>query len=217
MANVTHRPSEINVVNMPSIPHTEIPYNRNVNYDNPANDGRANITEDTNVEDDAVKKENELLAQKIKEQKKILRKKIETVLEILKNLGYCIIENEDMLNLSVPFFRGSILYEEDIIDDIIRIYGYNHLEDGDFVDPKVYERENNLFHRKFETGLYKIRSKLANNGMVELVTYPFMKKENAGYFSEVNDELDVINPIISDFSHMRPNMPMISKISFFAS
>jgi phenylalanyl-tRNA synthetase beta chain len=41
---------------------------------------------------------------------------------------------------------------------------------------------------------------------VELVAYSFTNRKDSSYFSEINDELDLINPIISDFSHMRQSM-----------
>ncbi|MDR2077895.1 MAG: phenylalanine--tRNA ligase subunit beta [Rickettsiales bacterium] len=126
--------------------------------------------------------------------------------KILKALGYNIAMDKDSLDLIVPSHRGSIECAEDVIDDIIRIYGYENLRDGDFVDTKIYEKKDNLFHRKLEESLYKIRKKLASGGLMEIITYSFTNKEDSSYFSKINDELDLLNPIISDFSHMRQNM-----------
>ncbi|MDR1494739.1 MAG: phenylalanine--tRNA ligase subunit beta [Rickettsiales bacterium] len=133
------------------------------------------------------------------------------VLRILKSLGYGVAKkagdrSADVMVLEIPLFRNNIVCAEEIIDDLIRIYGYHNLLDGDFIDQKVHEKEDSHFHRKFEDNLQRIRKKLASNGLMELVTYSFLRKEDSGYFSKVNDELDLINPIISDFSHMRQNM-----------
>jgi phenylalanyl-tRNA synthetase beta chain len=128
---------------------------------------------------------------------------------ILKSLGYSIEKEDargDSIVLKVPLFRNCIECREDIIDDIIRIYGYANLFDGDFMDPIIHEKEDSLFNRKFEDNLYRIRKRLAANGMTELITYSFLKKEDCSYFSEINEDLDLINPIISDFSHMRQNL-----------
>ncbi|MDR1425617.1 MAG: phenylalanine--tRNA ligase subunit beta [Rickettsiales bacterium] len=130
---------------------------------------------------------------------------------ILKSLGYSIEaetkkDGDDSLLLEVPSFRRGIECKEEVIDDIIRIYGYDNLIDGDFTDSEIYETENSLFYRKFEDNLHRIRKRLMSNGMTELVTYSFLRKKDCSYFSEAREDLDLINPIISDFSHMRQNM-----------
>ncbi|MDR2778581.1 MAG: phenylalanine--tRNA ligase subunit beta [Rickettsiales bacterium] len=128
------------------------------------------------------------------------------IVKILKALGYGVSSTKDFMNLTVPSHRTSIECAEDVIDDIIRIYGYENLRDGDFMDANVYEKKDNLFHKKFEESLHRVRKKLVSDGLVELITYSFTNREDSSYFSELKDELDLINPITSDFSHMRQNM-----------
>ncbi|MDR2777576.1 MAG: phenylalanine--tRNA ligase subunit beta [Rickettsiales bacterium] len=137
---------------------------------------------------------------------KIARKNVD---RILKSLGYGVEKEEgrgDSMILKIPLFRNVVECREDVIDDIIRIYGYANLSDGDFMDPVVHEKEDSLFYRGLEDSLYRVRKRLAGNGMVELITYSFLRREDCSYFSEVNEELDLINPIISDLSHMRQNL-----------
>ncbi|MDR3078529.1 MAG: phenylalanine--tRNA ligase subunit beta [Rickettsiales bacterium] len=133
------------------------------------------------------------------------------VTRILKSLGYGLTggtggRSSETLVLTTPPFRSGIDCAEEVIDDLIRIYGYDNLLDDDFIDPKVYGKEANGFQRKFEDNLHRIRKRLVSNGMTELITYSFLRKKDSAYFSEVNDDLDLINPITSDFSHLRQNM-----------
>ncbi|MDR1499161.1 MAG: phenylalanine--tRNA ligase subunit beta [Rickettsiales bacterium] len=139
---------------------------------------------------------------------KVLGLKIDRkdIISILKRFDYTIEENDDVLKLGIPLYKNNILVREDIIDDIIRIYGYDKLKNRDFVDVNIFEKEGNLFDKKFEDKLYQIRQKLISNGFVELITYSFLNEKDDSNFCEINGELNLINPIISDLSHMRQSM-----------
>lgn len=128
------------------------------------------------------------------------------VLNILENLQYKIKKDGDNLMITVPHYKNNIIVKEDIIDDVVRIYGYDKLNNDNFTDVNVFEKEGNLFTRKYEEKLYQIRQKLAGNGLVELISYSFLDKRDDEMFVEVNDELDILNPIIADLSHMRQNL-----------
>ena len=128
------------------------------------------------------------------------------IIDILKKHEYEISRKSDILQLKVPTYKNNTIYKEDVIDDIIRIYGYDKLENIDFLDNKIFIKDGNLFVKKFEEKLYKIRQILASNGIIELITYSFLKKEYDILFREFKDELDVINPITLDLSHMRQNL-----------
>lgn len=128
------------------------------------------------------------------------------ILNILNTFGYKIIDNNNYLSLEVPLYKNNIIVKEDIIDDIVRIYGYDKLKNEDFMDTKIFEKDGNLFNKKIEDKLYKVRQKLIINGFIELITYSFLNKKDDSYFAKINNELDLINPITSDLSHMRQSM-----------
>jgi phenylalanyl-tRNA synthetase beta chain len=139
---------------------------------------------------------------------KVLGLKIEKtdILEILKKFNYEIVDKGDVLNLKVPFYKNNIIVKEDIIDDIIRMYGYDKLKDDDFINTDVFEKNGNLFEKKFENKLYQVRQKLVTNGITELLTYSFLNEEDDSNFCEINRELNILNPIISELSHLRQSL-----------
>ena len=56
----------------------------------------------------------------------------ETVKSILKDLEIEVLsEQDDQLLLSIPTYRVDVLRDVDVIEDILRIYGYNNVEIGD--------------------------------------------------------------------------------------
>ncbi len=128
------------------------------------------------------------------------------ILNILEKLNYKTTIKDNIISVIVPYYKNNIIVKEDVIDDIIRIYGYDKLENNDFTDVKSFEKDGNLFDKYLEKKLYQVRQKLAMNGLIELVSYSFLDKKDDEYFSEINDELDLMNPITEELSHMRQNM-----------
>ncbi len=128
------------------------------------------------------------------------------VLNILERLNYKAIINKNNISVLVPYYKNNIIVKEDIIDDIIRIYGYDKLENNDFKDTKVFEKDGNLFNKCLEKKLYRIRQKLAENKLIELISYSFLDKKDDEYFLETNEDLDLINPITRELSHMRQSL-----------
>lgn len=130
----------------------------------------------------------------------------EDIINILKKHEYKITRKYNNLRLEVPNYKNNIICKEDVIDDIIRIYGYDKLKNEDFLDNKLFIKEGNLFVKKFEEKLYKIRQVLVSNGLIEVISYSFLKREDNALFAETKDELDVLNPITLDLSYMRQSL-----------
>ena len=67
------------------------------------------------------------------------------VLSILNGFGYEVTEKNGELIINVPYYKNNILVKEDIIDDIIRMYGYNNLVSKDFVNTDVFKKMATFF------------------------------------------------------------------------
>lgn len=130
----------------------------------------------------------------------------EDIINILKKHEYEITRKSNSLHLKIPNYKNNIICKEDVIDDIIRIYGYDKLKDEDFLDNKIFVKESNLFIKKFEEKLYKIRQILVSNGLIEVISYSFLKREDNALFNETKDELSILNPITLDLSYMRQSL-----------
>ena len=77
-----------------------------------------NEIRDTNIEL-RFNKVNKLIGEKID---------TDTIKSILKSLDIKIIkEDKDKLHLSVPPYRVDVTREEDVVEEILRIYGYNNI------------------------------------------------------------------------------------------
>jgi phenylalanyl-tRNA synthetase beta chain len=112
-------------------------------------------------------------------------------------------EKDINVEISVPSYRNDIEIKEDIVEEILRIYGYDN------IPPAVLPthdklKVNTLGHN------YLIRNKskrvLVNIGYKEVVTWSFMSSENAKHFTTLNNSLYIANPITSDLDYMRPSI-----------
>lgn len=113
--------------------------------------------------------------------------------EILENLEFKVSGNV----IEVPSFRSDVSIKQDLVEEIVRIYGYNKIA------PQKLE---NISPNSEIDFMDKVRSLLVANGMVENINWSFCSKELVKYFAEEKSELILSNPISSDLDHMRPNL-----------
>ncbi len=122
--------------------------------------------------------------------------KIETkkVKKILEKLGFNIIEqNEDQLKVIVPSWRATkdIKNKEDLVEEIIRIYGYNNIKPKmpkiEIEAPKIDKS------RKLER---EIKNILSGIGLTEVYNYSFVNEEQLKKMgTDYSSHVRLFNPI----------------------
>ncbi len=123
---------------------------------------------------------------------------------ILRGLG-CSVEPRAGGDLSVepPSWRGDIEGEADLVEEVLRVKGYDHI-------PAVpLQREAPLprpalvpARRRSEL----VRRALAARGLTEAITFSFISAREAELFGGAKPELRVVNPISADLDAMRPSL-----------
>ena len=121
---------------------------------------------------------------------------------ILESLGFNIVEKNNIFEITVPSFRPDIEGEADIVEEILRIYGFDEIPLTDVSD-KLNKKDVLSSELK---SFYKIKRIIANQGYLEAVTWSFMDEKVAKLVS--GDQIEIKNPISADLSVMRPsNIP----------
>jgi phenylalanyl-tRNA synthetase beta chain len=125
------------------------------------------------------------------------------VLETLKNLGFDLQKSgqeagENLLKVQVPSHRSDIKIAQDLIEEIIRIYGLNK------ITSQPLEVEPGSAIQK--SALEIVRNKLVNSGFVETINYSFIDEKSAALFGDIKPELKLQNPIANQMNYMRPNL-----------
>lgn len=122
---------------------------------------------------------------------------------ILMGLGCTVAEHGDGILVSPPSWRADIGAEHDLVEEVIRIYGYDHVK-------AVSVPKRTAITAPVLTQLQKrrslIRRTLAARGLNETVSWSFMPKEMSKLFGGGADQLTLANPISSDLDQMRPSI-----------
>lgn len=109
---------------------------------------------------------------------------------LIEAVGAKVEEKDGLLNVMPPFERTDLNIEEDFIDEVGRLYGYQHVVS---VVPKTVPlSEFNARHFYSE----KIRTVLIGQGFSEIITSSFSK----------SDEVKLRNALASDKSFMRSSL-----------
>ncbi|HZB92386.1 MAG TPA: phenylalanine--tRNA ligase subunit beta [Stellaceae bacterium] len=124
---------------------------------------------------------------------------------ILEALGCAVAPAEGGFSVEPPSWRGDIEGEADLVEEVLRIHGYDHV-------PAVPLPRETPLPKPALTPLQRrrgfVRRSLAARGLVEAVTFSFMPKRLAELFGAAPPSLAVVNPISADLDQMRPsNLP----------
>ena len=122
---------------------------------------------------------------------------------ILGQLGFTVETSGDVLHVSPPSWRSDIEGEADLVEEVVRIKGYDSI-------PSVAMVNEDAVARPILTPIQKrvriARRILAGRGMVETVTWSFMSSRFDKLFGGGNPALWLENPISSELDVMRPSL-----------
>ena len=127
----------------------------------------------------------------------------ERVETILTGLGLKIIEKDaESWTFSVPSWRFDIAIEEDLVEELARIYGYDNLPVTEPVSRFSLKPQ-----QEAKVGLPVIRERLTALGYQEVITYSFVDSKLETLLGASEAELlPLANPISQDMSVMRSSL-----------
>ena len=125
----------------------------------------------------------------------------ENVLEILKNLRLNVEQNDDGWQVIPPRFRFDLEIEDDLVEEVARIYGYDLIPEttasGELPLRPVTESKIDL---------ELVAASLIARDYQEVITYSFIDAESNHRFTGEDSELVLCNPISSEMSVMRGSL-----------
>ena len=105
--------------------------------------------------------------------------------------------SETTLGLSVPIYRVDVIRPADVVEEILRIYGYNNI---DFSDQLIISMPKG---DKAADAIERITGQqLANLGFFEIYNNSLVKLNE----SEVDKTITIVNPLSQDLTAMRTNL-----------
>ncbi|OBU32349.1 phenylalanine--tRNA ligase subunit beta [Photobacterium kishitanii] len=122
----------------------------------------------------------------------------EEVVEILTRLG-CDVETTDAgWKATAPAWRFDMAIEEDLVEEVGRIFGYNNIPN----QSPVAALSMNL-HKEANLPLKRVRDLLVGRGFQEAITYSFVEPEQQKLIVPEIEPLILPFPISADMSAMR--------------
>ena len=123
----------------------------------------------------------------------------EEILAILQGLEMIVEEDPDgdMLHIKVPPYRVDVQRPQDVVEDILRVYGYNNID----IPTKLQSSINFSQYRD----VFRLRNRYADylsaNGFYEIVTNSLVGKDE-----EAKDAVQMVNPLSEEQSTLRQSM-----------
>jgi len=121
--------------------------------------------------------------------------------QVLEDLNFEYQEQDGLFNVEIPTYRADIEIEEDLMEEVARLIGYNRipttLPRGDQTQgSRTSEQE---FRRR-------LRKALAQSGMDEVITYSFTRTEADAQWGSAKHSIPLLNPLRDELSVMRTSL-----------
>jgi phenylalanyl-tRNA synthetase beta chain len=108
-------------------------------------------------------------------------------------------ETADSLSLQVPPYRVDVTREVDIVEEILRIYGYNNIH----IPTQIRASLNNSQRAEKDTVQNQISDLLTANGFNEILSNSLTK---SSYSDNLDAAVKILNPLSSDLDVMRQTL-----------
>lgn len=120
---------------------------------------------------------------------------------ILERLGFICEPMQEGWSVSVPAVRSDIKLEVDLIEEIIRLYGYENLPThGSAAALQMHPIPEN------KTSLFIFKKALSDLGFNEIVSYSFIEPKLQKLLDPQVEPKTLMNPISSEMAVMRTNL-----------
>ena len=129
----------------------------------------------------------------------------DVVRNILRDLEIVIVsESDDEMNLQIPLYRNDVLREADVVEEILRIYGYNN------IDYPQGLKSSLSFAPQPDPEKIQLRASeyLASNGFNEMMSMSLTKAKYLDHMTEEQkaEVVSLLNPLSSDLGVMRQSL-----------
>ena len=135
---------------------------------------------------------------------KLVGQKIEKnqIIEILTSLDMTIDKiGQDAIKVNIPRYRVDVNRPADLIEEILRIYGYDNIEMPKKFNSNSYDYESNKIHN-FNDNISQV---LVNHGFYETISNSISSPKNNDLISESN-AVKIINPMGVELSELRNSL-----------
>jgi phenylalanyl-tRNA synthetase beta chain len=123
------------------------------------------------------------------------------MIKILTGLGFEIKKQKKIFLLKVPSWRPDIEQQVDIVEELVRIKGYDQIK---IIEPEKVRNKNTL--NKAQKLFHFLQRAIASKGYLEAITWSFTDSKVNQLFIDKNKEIKIVNPISTDLNVLRSSI-----------
>ncbi|MDM5177517.1 phenylalanine--tRNA ligase subunit beta [Massilia sp. DJPM01] len=123
------------------------------------------------------------------------------VADIFTRLGLPFTQEPGLFSVTAPTYRFDIEIEEDLIEEVARVYGFENIP----ALPPVAASQM-IIAPENTRSLFAVRHQLADLGYQEVVNMSFVDSAWETDFSDNTDQIKLVNPIASQMNVMRSSL-----------
>ena len=123
------------------------------------------------------------------------------IADIFTRLGLPFIQHGEVFEVTAPSYRFDIEIEEDLIEEIARVHGFDNIPALPPVAPNAIR-----IAPEGERSLFTLRRQLADLDYQEVVNFSFIEAGAEADFANNHDPVRLLNPIASQMSVMRSQL-----------
>jgi phenylalanyl-tRNA synthetase beta chain len=124
------------------------------------------------------------------------------IVRILINLGFAV-SGKDALSVTPPSWRSDVEGVADLVEEIVRIYGLEHVPSAPLARPNAVAKAVLTPEQKRRR---LARRALAARGFNETVSFSFVARDKAALFGGGDEARQLENPIAADLDALRPSL-----------
>ena len=118
---------------------------------------------------------------------------------IFMQLGFEVNKTIEGFKVTPPSYRFDIAIEEDLIEEVVRLYGYDKIPSHHPLSHQAMLPTSGTYHRS-------LKEALTSRGFYEVVTYSFIEDEIEKSLHGNSSPIQLQNPIASQMSTMRSSL-----------
>lgn len=123
------------------------------------------------------------------------------VASIFNRLGLPYTQDGDAFIVTPPSYRFDLFIEEDLIEEVARVYGFERIPD---LPPKAISKV--LGVPEVLRGPHVLRARMASLDYQEVINFTFVEESWERDYADNNDPIRLLNPIASQLAVMRSSM-----------
>ncbi len=121
--------------------------------------------------------------------------------EVFQRLGLQVTQGEGTLSVTAPSWRFDLAIEEDLIEEVARVIGYDQLPTTAPVAPITAR-----VRREARRSTHEVRHQLAHLGYQETISFSFVEARWEHELAGNPDPIQVLNPIAAPLAVMRSSL-----------